>query len=111
LVKGFYKWALGIDQYFRRVVSLEDTYLTAKFFAGVFTLNTVSSWFCECFLIWLGNFKTYLLGVNVLFAWVPIYNSNKDLIEGSFESFKKSSAEYYDILKGMIPKYVEKKNN
>jgi len=100
-VRWFYKTAKSLEDYMKRVTSLEDTALTAKFFVKVFAVNVISSWFCECFLIWSA--------LNVMFLWSPIYNSNKDLIDGTIEQTKKSACEYYGIVKSMIPKYVEKK--
>lgn len=98
-----------MDQYIRRVISLEDHYLTLKFFAAVFTLNTVSYWFCESFLIWLGIKCNLIQGINFFFIWTPVYNSYKDLIDGTLETSKRSLLEYYEIVKSMIPKYVERK--
>ena len=101
---------LCVEQYLKKVVSLEDVYLTAKFFIAVFSINTVSSWFCESVLLFLCIF-IYNLAINILFAWVPAYSNHKDLIDNSIESAKKIMSENYEIVKSMIPKYEDKKSN
>ena len=110
LVKEFYKWVICVEQYMKKVVSLEDCSLTAKFFITLFTINTISSWFCESFLIWAST-NIYNIAINILFAWIPVYSNYKDLIDNTIESGKKTISENYEIVKSMIPKYEEKKNN
>lgn len=108
-IKEFYQWAICFDQYIKRVTSLDDVYLTVKFFLTVLAVNTMSSWFCDCLAIWLGILALKPLVLNLVFAYSPIYNMNKDLIDNTYEMVVKSATEYYELVKSLIPKYEEKR--
>lgn len=90
-----------------RVISLEDFYITFKFFITILSINTMSAWFSDCFFIWLGNYKPYIV-INILFVWSQIYQMNKVLIDSVCDNFAETFLEDYQLVKAMIPKYEAK---
>ena len=106
-IKKAYKFAFYLDEKFKSIVSFEDKTLTIKFL--LFTYFAASCT-CECCLVcfgWFGN-DIINLGVNFLFIWAYVYNSNKKLIDENFSKFKKIATSTYGDLKGKIPRYQGK---
>ena len=89
----------NVEQYYKRVCSLEDLILTIKFFFWLYIIYYFSLWFSGEFLIW-----SFL---NVLFMWVPYYNKRKDRAESCYNKVKERIHNFYNRIKSRIPKYQE----
>jgi len=65
----------------------------------MYVFMTVSGWFSDCFLIWAS--------VNMLFAWKPIANSQKEKIN----NLKAKASDLFSMAKikvdQLIPKYKD----
>jgi hypothetical protein len=101
LIKSVYHYLIQYNKFFQKVVSLEDQMLTIKYLGGLMVINQFSSWFCECFMIWLV--------INIAFLWAPVYSNYKDLIDENFNKGKELTYKYYEVVKANIPRYIDEK--
>ncbi len=60
---------------------------------------TVSGWFSDSFLIWLT--------INLLFAWKPVVNTQRENINKVKEQIKNIVASLINKIDAFIPKYKD----
>jgi len=100
LLKSVYKSMLQFRMYMKRVISLDDLFLTIRFFGFLLGILTIADWFSESFLAFIY--------INAIFVWNPIKTKYGDEIEKYVEDSKSRCLEYLEMIKSVIPKYVDK---
>ena len=98
-LKNFFKVMTKVEQYHKRVCSLQDLIPTFKFFFWLYITYYLSLWFSGEFLFW-----SFL---NMLFLWVPFYNKHKDRVDSCCDKLKVRIHNFYNRIKSRIPKYQE----
>jgi len=76
-------------------------FLTMRFIGLLLGSLTIADWFSESFL-------AFIL-INAVFIWNPITIKYGEDIEKYVEDSKSRCLEYLEMIKSVIPKYVEKK--
>lgn len=69
-----------------------------------------SSWFSDEFLLWLGKIyklTNYIIGVNGLFTWTPLYKNQN--VKIFYDSAVSSVSDYMnnslDLINSKVPRY------